>query len=124
MFNFLALLLFSDLERICAENKNENLKFIEIPCFGNRFYLVLFDYLVSTNICNCSHRISKYFVLFFMVQQHSMENQRTVHLHSERNYQKEIERNPNKSKGLLKSLLTRRRSKNADESLYSYLDEY
>ncbi|KAF3328817.1 putative protein ABIL3 [Carex littledalei] len=57
-------------------------------------------------------------------RRHSMESQRSVHLHSERNYQKEMERNSNKSKGLLKSLLTRRRSKNPDESLYSYLDEY
>ncbi|XP_078174951.1 putative protein ABIL3 [Carex rostrata] len=57
-------------------------------------------------------------------RRYSMESQRTVQLHSERNYQKEMERNSNKSKGLLKSLLTRRRSKNPDESLYSYLDEY
>ncbi|KAJ3694505.1 hypothetical protein LUZ60_009985 [Juncus effusus] len=52
---------------------------------------------------------------------HSMESERPTNLNFERNYQKETEK---KSKGLLKSLLTRRRSKKADESLYSYLDEY
>ncbi|KAJ4765559.1 ABL interactor-like protein 3 [Rhynchospora pubera] len=59
-----------------------------------------------------------------LARRHSMESQRSVHLHSERTYQKEMERNSNKSKSLLKSLLSRRRSKNPDESLYSYLDEY
>lgn len=46
-----------------------------------------------------------------------------MHLHTETNHHKEPDRNSKKSRGFLKALLTRRRSRN-DESLYSYLDEY
>ncbi|XP_073000095.1 probable protein ABIL3 [Typha latifolia] len=46
-----------------------------------------------------------------------------IHFHAERNNKKETDKNSNKSRGFLKALLTRRRSRN-DESLYSYLDEY
>ncbi|ONK69226.1 uncharacterized protein A4U43_C05F20650 [Asparagus officinalis] len=47
----------------------------------------------------------------------------SMRLHAERIDHKEDEHNPGKSKGFLKSLLTRRRTRK-DEMLYSYLDEY
>ncbi|XP_008783161.2 probable protein ABIL3 [Phoenix dactylifera] len=46
-----------------------------------------------------------------------------MHLHAETNGHKETDQNSKKSRGLLKALLTRRRSRN-DESLYAYLNEY
>ncbi|KAG1335007.1 Protein ABIL3 [Cocos nucifera] len=46
-----------------------------------------------------------------------------MHLHAETNSHKETDQNSKKHRGLLKALLTRRRSRN-DESLYTYLDEY
>uniref|UniRef100_A0A5B6YPJ0 Protein ABIL2-like n=1 Tax=Davidia involucrata TaxID=16924 RepID=A0A5B6YPJ0_DAVIN len=47
----------------------------------------------------------------------------SMRLHAEREYSKEIEQYPSKSKRLLKALLSRRKSKK-DDMLYSYLDEY
>ncbi|XVF10089.1 hypothetical protein REPUB_Repub07fG0153200 [Reevesia pubescens] len=47
----------------------------------------------------------------------------SMRLQSEKDSPKDIERYPSKSKKLLKSLLSRRKSKK-DEMLYTYLDEY
>ncbi|XP_039121181.1 LOW QUALITY PROTEIN: protein ABIL2-like [Dioscorea cayenensis subsp. rotundata] len=47
----------------------------------------------------------------------------SVRLHAERNDSREFEEKSSKSRGFLKSLLSRRKSRN-DEMLYSYLDEY
>ncbi|RWR96425.1 protein ABIL3-like protein [Cinnamomum micranthum f. kanehirae] len=43
---------------------------------------------------------------------------------AERDGRKELEQYPSKSKRLFKALLSRRRSSNKDQMLYSYLDEY
>lgn len=47
----------------------------------------------------------------------------SVRLHAERNDSREFEEKSSKSRGFLKSLLSRRKSR-TDEMLYSYLDEY
>eukprot|EP00268_Persea_americana_P005166 TRINITY_DN11733_c1_g2_i1.p1 TRINITY_DN11733_c1_g2~~TRINITY_DN11733_c1_g2_i1.p1 ORF type:complete len:330 (+),score=57.30 TRINITY_DN11733_c1_g2_i1:468-1457(+) len=47
----------------------------------------------------------------------------SMHLHAEKDPQKETDQYPSKGKRLLKALLSRRKSKN-DPMLYSYLDEY
>ncbi|KAJ0971751.1 hypothetical protein J5N97_019710 [Dioscorea zingiberensis] len=47
----------------------------------------------------------------------------SMRLHAERNNSREFEQKSSKSRGFLKSLLSRRKSRN-DEMLYSYLDEY
>lgn len=46
-----------------------------------------------------------------------------MHLHAEKDPQKETDQYSSKGKRLLKALLSRRKSKN-DPMLYSYLDEY
>ncbi|CAL5204071.1 unnamed protein product [Lathyrus oleraceus] len=47
----------------------------------------------------------------------------SMRLSAERDNGKEVEQYPSKSKGLLKALLSRRKSKK-DDTLYTYLDEY
>ncbi|XP_059629015.1 protein ABIL2-like isoform X2 [Cornus florida] len=47
-----------------------------------------------------------------------------LHLHSEKEIPKETEQYPRKSNRLLKSLLSRRKSKEDEMLLYTYLDEY
>ncbi|XP_020087862.1 probable protein ABIL3 isoform X2 [Ananas comosus] len=64
-------------------------------------------------------RSSSNFVPSYSGEIHSV----SLPLYSENMNGKEAEKSLKKSRGFLKSLLTRRRSRN-DESLYSYLDEY
>ncbi|XP_074319861.1 protein ABIL2-like [Silene latifolia] len=47
----------------------------------------------------------------------------SMRVHDEKEKVKDIERHPSKSKGLLKALLSRRKSKK-DDNLFTYLDEY
>ncbi|RWR93381.1 protein ABIL3-like protein [Cinnamomum micranthum f. kanehirae] len=58
-------------------------------------------------------------------QQYPSETRKSasMHLHAEKDPQKETDQYPSKGKRLLKALLSRRKSKN-DPMLYSYLDEY
>ncbi|KAH9603601.1 hypothetical protein KSS87_015977 [Heliosperma pusillum] len=58
-------------------------------------------------------------------QQYLPESWKSVSMrvHDEKEKVRDIERHPSKSKGLLKSLLSRRKSKK-DDTLFTYLDEY
>ncbi|XP_074568930.1 putative protein ABIL2 [Curcuma longa] len=61
----------------------------------------------------------------FSMQQYPSHTKKSgsMKLHAERNDQKDSEQNPSKGKKLLKSLLSRRKSKK-DDTVYDYFEEY
>ncbi|KAG6533218.1 protein ABIL2-like isoform X1 [Zingiber officinale] len=61
----------------------------------------------------------------FSMQQYPSQTKKSISmkLHAERNDQKDTEQNPSRGKKLLKTLLSRRKSKK-DDTIYNYLEEY